>query len=192
MKRLDPLLDKYKSALILEKNSEERSNEDAINLAIEVCRANSRLSGVKNVLSAKEFNLTKDVTATLLTQSSNEKEEHEHQQVLAMNARNYMQRRGNFNNSRGRNNYQSNGNHNRSNGYYRHNNNNNYSNNNNNSRGKNHSYNNNFRGQSRNNFSNNYSNNRQNGNNNGQIHVSQNNGQQQQQLQQNVTVRNDN
>lgn len=187
VRRIDPLLEKFKSALILEKQTEENANEYSIDLAIEICRDNSRLQSVRTVLSSNGFTTTRDVTAKFLTQTNIE-EEGRTKQALHYNVRQQGRGRGHSQGNGQRNfqqnrNYQSNGNNFRNNNSYH----------NNNSRGQNRGYYNNFRGQNRNGYQGNQQNfNRNRNQGNGQIHVAEQSGPSQNDQQQNATARNNN
>lgn len=79
---------------MLEKQSEENANEYAIELAVEICRDNTNLRSVKNVLSSATFKLPKDVTAKFLTQTAIERDDQQ-KSINHFQARGNTQRRGN-------------------------------------------------------------------------------------------------
>lgn len=105
-KRVETLAEQLQRSLILEGMPFELANKYTIRNTVELCRSNTTMSGVKSVLSAKDFKDAKDVVAKFVTQSRTEAGE---QQVLhyRANRMNYQNNRAYHHNQRGRgNNFQ--------------------------------------------------------------------------------------
>lgn len=101
-KRAEALAEQFQRSLTLEGMPHELANKYAIKSTIELCRSNSTLSGVKNVLSSVPFENSKEVIAKFITQTRTETGE---QQVLHYQAnRSFRSNRSNNPNQRGRNN----------------------------------------------------------------------------------------
>lgn len=102
-KEAENLADAFKRALIVEGVSDNKANEMTIDKTIEMCRQSTQSALVKAVVSSAKFDQPKDVIAKFITETNNEKKEH---QVLSFKTRgnsNYYNNnnRGNFS----RNNY---------------------------------------------------------------------------------------
>lgn len=155
-KRAEALAEQFKRSLVLEGMPNDLANKNTIRKTIELCRSNSRLVGVKTVLSSTKFENAKEVIATFVTQTRQETSE---QQVLHMQSnRQTNTRRFNDNGQRGRfnNNFQRNSNNGQNRG------------NNRNSHQGNQNGRNNFRGRQNQNWRNNNNNNNNWRGNNGQ------------------------
>lgn len=99
VKQAEELCEAMQRALIVEKIPRDKAREMTIEKTIELCRSNTRSDLVKSVIAATPYADPKEVIAKLILESSTETAE---KQVLAFRTQGNMNRRGQFNKSRGR------------------------------------------------------------------------------------------